>query len=126
MNFFSFNNNKLKKSGLADSEPGSPKVSCWGNVLSEREKEKLREQRAARNELQNAPSCYSRFSVMMTCAGDRAAGRRGDSHFQLAEVNPLNVEDIHQSSEENTVSEVSAVTPRLSVEVEAVGLGELK
>jgi hypothetical protein len=123
-----WHNSKLKKSGLADNEPGSPKVSCWGKVLSEREKEKLRKQREARKELEKAPSCCSRFSAMMTCVGDPAAGRRGDSHFQLAEVNPRHVEDIRQPSEMNIVSEFIEVPPRqlVEVEAEAVGLGDLK
>lgn len=117
-------NSRLKKSGLAYSEPGSPTVSCWGKVLSEREMEKLRKPTEARKELQKSPSCCSRFSAVLTCVGDHATGRRGDSHFQLAEVRPPHAEEVRVSSQDNNIVSEASEIPRPSIE--AVGLGSLK
>jgi hypothetical protein len=73
-------NSGSKKSGLADSEPGSPKVSCLGHVLSQRERERRRIQRQEKSETQNkaqSVTCCVGFSSFLHCGGDKK--RRGSS-----------------------------------------------
>lgn len=75
-----------KKTGLADTEPGSPKVSCLGHVLSERERERRRKQRETRREGENedeSVACCAGFSLILQCGGNR---KRGESSAQAAEV----------------------------------------
>ncbi|KAJ1703157.1 hypothetical protein LUZ63_002936 [Rhynchospora breviuscula] len=93
-------NSRSKKSVLANSEPGSPKVSCWGKVLSDREKQKLRKQREVTREIETkkeTPSCCQGFSVIMACISDHAAKKREIGQLQLAEVYPSPVNEFWPS-----------------------------
>ncbi|KAJ4758525.1 hypothetical protein LUZ62_068900 [Rhynchospora pubera] len=77
-----------KKTGLTDTEPGSPKVSCLGHVLSERERVRRRRQREARREREfeeQGPGgfCCTGFSSILHCGGgDR---KRGEPCMEVAE-----------------------------------------
>lgn len=60
-------NTGSKKTGLADSEPGSPKVSCLGHVLSQRERGRRRIQRQERGETEKKKgvSCCGGFKLKL-------------------------------------------------------------
>ncbi|EHA8586446.1 hypothetical protein COCNU_scaffold000397G000020 [Cocos nucifera] len=66
-----------RKSAVPELEPGSPKVSCFGKVLSDRERERCRRERrgAVAAEEEKAERGWSRvFSAIFRCGGgDRAA-----------------------------------------------------
>lgn len=55
------------KSAVPDYEPSSPKVSCIGKVLSDREREKCRLARRRRSP--NSPGCWAGLVGLFACAG---------------------------------------------------------
>ncbi|KAJ4810974.1 hypothetical protein LUZ62_023540 [Rhynchospora pubera] len=128
-------NSRSKKSVLAYSEPGSPKVSCWGKVLSDKEKKKFRKQRKVTREIETkkeTPSCCQGFSVIMACISDHAAKKREIGQLQLAEVHPSPVNESRPTPEEidlNFKAEEVWQQPdeaEVLVATQTAGLGALK
>lgn len=102
-------NSGSKKSSIADSEPGSPKVSCLGHVLSQRERERRRIQRQERSETENKEqrvTCCVGFSSILHCGGDKK--RRESSTEEEAEV--------RQSLSENSGAFTALEVKRLAAE----------
>ncbi|WOL11236.1 hypothetical protein Cni_G19998 [Canna indica] len=65
-----------RKSAVPDEEPGSPKVSCIGKVLSERERDRCRSRRQSRplpdvgkEERLESAGCWSSLSAVFCCGG---------------------------------------------------------
>ncbi|XP_008787717.1 uncharacterized protein LOC103705685 [Phoenix dactylifera] len=70
-----------RKSAVPEEEPGSPKVSCFGKVLSERERERCRQQcrqstaGAAEEREEKNSGCWASLAAVFRCSGgvERAA-----------------------------------------------------
>lgn len=87
-----------KKSGLADSEPGSPKVSCLGHVLSQRERERRRIQRQESTETEKKEEsvmCCAGFSSILHRRGDK---KRRESRTEEDQVRKSSLEKSAQST----------------------------
>ncbi|RWW17214.1 hypothetical protein GW17_00018864 [Ensete ventricosum] len=102
-----------RKSALPDEEPGSPKVSCVGKVLSERERDRRRRQRRGSSEQEEeeeaAPSgCWAMFF----CSGAKQRRRNASA----SETVPVD------SPAKATVERRTGAEPRL----ETPGLGSMK
>lgn len=80
-------NNGSKKTGLADSEPGSPKVSCLGHVLSQRERgrRRIQSQERGEREKKKGVSCCGGFKLKLHRGGGRDKKIR-ESRTEEAEV----------------------------------------
>ncbi|KAJ3677968.1 hypothetical protein LUZ60_001771 [Juncus effusus] len=112
--FPKWRNSGSKKSGLPECEPGSPKVSCIGKVLSEREREKRRRKKEERKDKEidnNKAGCWNGFSAILHCAGGGSSSRRPTEECRR------NLEDVRPSPE---VEEVRPSPEKAEIEVEEV------
>ncbi|XP_009416006.2 uncharacterized protein LOC103996745 [Musa acuminata AAA Group] len=87
-----------RKSAVPDEDPGSPKVSCIGKVLSERERDRCRRQRRLSPSEEEekvgrveSSGCWASLSAVICCGdGERQAGSvtrqttKGDSPAKTA------------------------------------------
>ncbi|KAJ3707612.1 hypothetical protein LUZ61_011317 [Rhynchospora tenuis] len=108
-----------KKTGLTDTEPGSPKVSCLGHVLSERERVRRRRQREARREREfddQGVFCCTGFSSILPCGGDR---KRGEPCTDVAEVGQPLPEKSQASKEVEVKKAVEEIQKPEKVEIKS-------